>query len=150
MLISDIIANMIEDLLEEQGGTLEIGRNELASKVACVPSQINYVITSRFTPEKGYVIESRRGGGGYLRIIKKNVADDAHLMHVFASVGRSIDEGSARAICRSLYENGLLDESGFKLSAAALSAGALAYVPAQYKNIVRADIFRQILMSLMK
>lgn len=71
MLISDIIANMIEDLLEEQGGTLEIGRNELASKVGCVPSQINYVITSRFTPEKGYVIESRRGAAAICASSKK-------------------------------------------------------------------------------
>ncbi|MCI8331847.1 MAG: CtsR family transcriptional regulator [Clostridiales bacterium] len=150
MLISDVIAQMIEELLEAQGGTLEIGRNELASRVGCVPSQINYVITSRFTPEKGYVIESRRGGGGYLRIIKKDVTDDKHLMHVFASIGQSIDEGSARAILGSLHENGILHDREYAMAVSALSSAALVNVPVSYKNMIRADIFRQILMSLMK
>ena len=73
MLISDVIAKMIEDMLNENGGSLDIRRNELAGQVGCAPSQINYVITSRFTPERGYVIESRRGGGGYVRITKKMI-----------------------------------------------------------------------------
>ncbi|MCI8590689.1 MAG: CtsR family transcriptional regulator [Clostridiales bacterium] len=150
MLISDVIAQMIEELLEAQGGTLEIGRNELASRVGCVPSQINYVITSRFTPEKGYVIESRRGGGGYLRIIKKKVEDDKHLMHVFASIGQAMDEGSARAILGSLHDNEMVSDREYAMAVSALSSAALVNVPTAYKNIIRADIFRQILMSLMK
>ena len=68
MRISDSVANYILQLLQETNGTAEIQRNELASYLGCVPSQINYVITSRFTPEQGYLVESRRGGGGYTRI----------------------------------------------------------------------------------
>ncbi len=150
MLISDAVAQLIEQLLEAGGGTLEIGRNELASRVGCVPSQINYVITSRFTPEKGYVIESRRGGGGYLRITKKSVTDDVYLMHMFASVGETLDEGSARALCATLEERGLMSEGVRRAAEAALSGAALVHIPPEYKNAVRADIFRQILLSLMK
>lgn len=61
MLISDSIAKLIEEMLKDGGGQLEIRRNDLAGRVGCAPSQINYVITSRFTPERGYLIESRQG-----------------------------------------------------------------------------------------
>ena len=150
MLISDVIATMIEEMLEESGGTLEIGRNELASRVGCVPSQINYVITSRFTPEKGYVTESRRGGGGYLRITKKQVSRDEYLMHMFASCGQSIDEGSVRALIGALFDNGIMDEQSARTAIAATGSAALAQVPTGYKNTIRADIFRHVLLSLMK
>jgi transcriptional regulator CtsR len=73
MLISDTIAAFIDEMLNDCGGTLEIKRNDLAKRLGCVPSQINYVVASRFTPEKGYVIESRRGGGGYIRIVWKDL-----------------------------------------------------------------------------
>ena len=70
MMLSQRIARLLEEMLEEANGELSIGRNDLAEKMGCVPSQINYVITSRFTPERGYVVESRRGGGGFIRIKK--------------------------------------------------------------------------------
>ena len=68
--MSDIVAQYILHVLEESDGNAEIQRNELAGELGCVPSQINYVITSRFTPEQGYLVESRRGGGGYIRITR--------------------------------------------------------------------------------
>lgn len=150
MLISDAVAKLIEELITQGGGTLEIGRNELASRAGCVPSQINYVITSRFTPERGYVIESRRGGGGYLRIIKKDVARDEYLMHLFASIGETIDESGARAILSGMADNGIITKKECDIAVSALSASALAHVPPEYKKLIRADIFRQIVMSLMK
>ena len=64
MRMSDLVAQYILNMLEAQDGSAEIRRNELAGSLGCVPSQINYVITSRFTPEQGYIVESRRGGGG--------------------------------------------------------------------------------------
>lgn len=66
MRISDSVANYILQMLNDENGIAEIQRNELANTLGCVPSQINYVITSRFTPEQGYIVESRRGGGGYV------------------------------------------------------------------------------------
>ena len=69
MRISDEITAYILHMLENaDDGEAELRRNELAEELGCVPSQINYVLTSRFTPEQGYVVESRRGGGGYIRI----------------------------------------------------------------------------------
>ncbi len=150
MLISDSIASLIEQLLAEGDGTAEIGRNELAARVGCVPSQINYVITSRFTPERGYVIESRRGGGGYLRIIKKDVSADVYLMHMFATIGESIDEASAKRLVGALAERGIIDGRTQRLACAALSGAALTGCKNSEKDYVRADIFRQMLLSLMK
>ena len=72
-MLTDSIAKMIEEMLNEANGTLELQRNELAGRLGCVPSQISYVIASRFTPERGYVIESRRGGGGCIRIVRKQI-----------------------------------------------------------------------------
>ena len=70
MRISDLVANHILRLLEQDGGCAEIQRNELAGNLGCVPSQINYVLASRFTPEQGFLVESKRGGGGYIRITR--------------------------------------------------------------------------------
>ena len=69
--ISDIIEGYLKAIIEEeQCGTIEIKRNEVAEKFQCVPSQINYVINTRFTAERGYAVESKRGGGGYIRIFR--------------------------------------------------------------------------------
>ncbi len=150
MLISDTIARLIEEMLSEQGGTLDIRRNDLAGRIGCAPSQINYVITSRFTPERGYIIESRRGGGGYIRIVKKQLARDEYLMHCFFSVGDELDEGSALAILQNLLDNGAADPLQVRLSSAAIGQAALARIPAGEKKAVRADIFRQLLLAMMK
>ncbi len=150
MLISDIIAKMIEEMLNENGGSLDIRRNELAGQVGCAPSQINYVITSRFTPERGYIIESRRGGGGYVRIVRKDMARDNYLMHCVFALGDSIDERSAAAFLTSLYDRGFIDENVRAAMCAASSSAALAKVPTSYKNSIRADIIRQFVLSLMK
>ncbi len=149
MLISDSIAKMIEEMLELGGGKTELRRNDLASKLGCVPSQINYVITSRFTPERGYIIESRRGGGGYIRIMRVQMTADEYLMHAFHAIGKSIDERSAEAFIANLRERGLMGEREMRIAKSALSSGALDRVPAEDKNFVRADIMRHIIMTLM-
>lgn len=82
MRISDSVANYILQLLDQAGGIAEIQRNELAGFLGCVPSQINYVLTSRFTPEQGYLVESRRGGGGYIRITRLKLSKADMIMHI--------------------------------------------------------------------
>ncbi len=96
MRISDSVANYILELLNQAGGIAEIQRNELASFLGCVPSQINYVLTSRFTPEQGYIVESRRGGGGYIRITRLKLSKADMIMHIINGVGDSLDGASAR------------------------------------------------------
>ena len=65
---SDLIARFIMEALDNEEGIAELQRSMIANRFGCVPSQINYVISTRFSPEHGYVVESRRGGGGYIRI----------------------------------------------------------------------------------
>ena len=150
MLISDAIAKMIEEMLNENGGSLDIKRNELAGRVGCAPSQINYVITSRFTPERGYIIESRRGGGGYVRIIKKEMDRDNYLMHCVFALGDAIDAQSAAAFFTRLEDRGFIDDNVKNAMNAAVSNGALSKVAPAYRNSLRADIIRQFILSLMK
>ena len=149
MLISDYIAQIIEEMLEDGGGKTEVRRNDLASKLGCVPSQINYVITSRYTPEKVYIIESRRGGGGYIRIVRAQMTKHEYLMHVFHSIGEELDERSAAAFAENLRDRGFLTERELLLVKSTLSPAALEHIPAENKNYVRADIMRHIIMTIM-
>ncbi len=148
-MLTDYIAQMIEEMLNQSGGTLELQRNEMASRLGCVPSQISYVISSRFTPERGYVIESRRGGGGCIRIVRKQLGRDEYLMHFFCAIGNSIDENEALAYLKNLLGNGFINESEYQIAYAAISGAALSSIPHTYRNVVRADIFKQMILSLM-
>lgn len=150
MLVSDSVAKLIEQLLSEGGGKIEVRRSDLADRIGCAPSQINYVITSRFTPERGYLIESKRGGGGYIRIVKKQLSKDQYLMHCFCAIGDEIDEGGALAILKNFVDNGFISPQQASTGAAAISARALAGVEPEKKKIIRADIFRQLILSFMK
>ncbi len=149
MLISDYIAQIIEEMLEDGGGRTEVRRNDLASRLGCVPSQINYVITSRFTPEKGYLIESRRGGGGYIRIVRAQMTKNEYLMHAFHAIGDELDERTAAAFTVNLFERSVINEREALLIKSAVSQAALERVDPKNKNHVRADIMRHIIMTLM-
>ncbi len=148
-MLADYIAQMIEEMLNASGGTLELQRNEMASRLGCVPSQISYVISSRFTPERGYVIESRRGGGGCIRIIRKEMSRDEYLMHFFCAIGERIDEGDAIAYLKNLFGNACITEREFRIAYASVSQAALGSVPPSARAIVRAQILKQIILSLM-
>ena len=149
MILSDHIARLIEEMLEEGGGSTEVRRNDLAAKIGCVPSQINYVITSRFTPERGYVTESRRGGGGYIRIVRIKMTKNEYLMHFFQAIGQTLDEAEAKAYLKNLIEHGIMTEREARIAAQAMSQSALDKCPAEKRARVRADILRHILMLLM-
>lgn len=142
MRLSDTITLLIEQMLRDSGGSVELQRNDLAGKLGCVPSQINYVITSRFTPERGYIIESRRGGGGYIRIIKKQMTQSEYLMHVFHGVGREIDASAAAAFAQSLRDNGCITDRELRIIGIASS-----YIQSDSD---RADMLRQFILSVMK
>ena len=148
-MLADHIAQMIEEMLNEANGTLELQRNEMANRLGCVPSQISYVISSRFTPERGYMIESRRGGGGCIRIVRKQMSRNEYMMHFFCAIGDRIDEGETVAYLKNLFGNGLISEREFRIAVAATSGAALASIPPEQRNGVRAQIFKQIMLSLM-
>ena len=151
MRLSDMIAEVIQRMLSEaDDGMAEIQRNELASRLGCVPSQINYVITSRFTPEQGYIVESRRGGGGYIRITRVKFNQGQLLMHIINSIGSRLDSESARIFIGNLNENGIVGDETACLMRAALSDMAYREIPQEYRDTLRAAIFKQMLAALMK
>lgn len=149
-MLTDTIAKLIEEMLNEADGSLELQRNELANRLGCVPSQISYVITSRFTPERGYLIESHRGGGGCIRIVRKQLHADEYLMHFFCAIGESLDEKEAAAYLSNLYGNDLITEREYGMILAAVSSSALSDVPSPLKDRVRAQIFRHIILSILR
>lgn len=147
MRISDSVANYILELLNQAGGIAEIQRNELASFLGCVPSQINYVLTSRFTPEQGFLVESRRGGGGYIRITRLKLSKADMIMHIINGIGDSLDAASARAMLENMVQSTVLDRGSAELIAAALSEKALSAVPKEVRDTVRAMICKNMLLA---
>ena len=148
MGISDIIAGFIQEALEQSGGELELQRSDLAARFNCVPSQINYVMSTRFSPEHGYIVESRRGGGGYIRITRVQVDRQTLLMHLINSIGDALDVHSARAIAQNLVDSEAISLEVGRALAAAVSDKALRCVPQEQRNALRADIFKQVLIQM--
>lgn len=148
MRMSDLVAQYILEILEQQNGSAEIQRNELAGNLGCVPSQINYVITSRFTPEQGYIVESRRGGGGYIRISRVNMDKGTAVMHIINSVGNNLDKATAEAMLNNMLGRGLIDVLPAKLMATVLSDRTLKNVEQDRRDIIRADLFKNMLLTI--
>lgn len=147
MGISDLIASFLQDSLEmAEDGVLEVQRNDLAERFHCVPSQINYVMSTRFSPERGYIVESRRGGNGYIRITRVQVDRQTLLMHVINSLGDQVDLPSARAILSNLVHTGALDAEVGQMILTAVGDKALMQVPRILRDGVRADILKQVLI----
>lgn len=146
MKMSDIIADMIMDMFDDQTSTVQIQRNDLANKIGCVPSQINYVITSRFTPEAGYRIESRRGGGGYILITRAPSSENA-LLAFINSIGDYIDERSARAnLINCNYQN-LIDDKSTKMMVSAILDSNYRGIDRESSNKIRAKQLKQMLLA---
>ena len=148
MGMSDLIAGFIQSALDDANGVLELQRSDLAQQFGCVPSQINYVMSTRFSPERGYIVESRRGGGGYIRITRVRVARQTLLMHVINSIGDTLDLASARAIIQNLTESEAIDRAAGKALLSAVSDSALRTVPKEHRGPLRANICKQVLIHL--
>ena len=148
MRMSDIVARHMLEMLDECDGNAEIQRNELASVLGCVPSQINYVITSRFTPEQGYIVESRRGGGGYIRITRINTSKSTAIMHIVNSIGKRLDKVSAEIMINNMLQRSIINEDIARLMASAMSERSYLDVPQQYRDFLRASIFKNMLLTL--
>lgn len=147
MNLSNEIASFLLQMLDETGRA-EIQRNELAQQLGCVPSQINYVISSRFTPERGYTVESRRGGGGYIKITRINyTAKEQMLMHIINSVGDSIGEQSARAIVINLNHADVLSSEPAKIILAAINENCYRAAEPELRPKLRAAVLKQMLLS---
>jgi len=145
--ISNLIAEFIAETLKESGGLAELQRVEIANRFGCVPSQINYVIATRFSPEHGYIVESRRGGGGYIRI-RRVAADPKQLvMHTVNAIGEDLDVRTAEAFLQNLLDTGTLSAELVRIMAASLGERALRPAPQAMRNTLRASILKQLLLA---
>ena len=147
MKISDLITNEILRMINEsQDNIAEIQRNDFANDIGCVPSQINYVLSSRFTPEHGYIIESRRGGGGYIRIRRVVMRKSSAIMHIINSIGDRIDTMSTRIVIENCLQSELIDKNTAELMCAALSNNVMRTVPVLLQDNLRAALLKEMLL----
>ena len=149
MNLSNAIAQMIYDMLEDKS-EIEIQRNILAQDLGCVPSQINYVLSSRFTPERGYIVESRRGGGGCIRISRISYDKNSLIMDVVSSVGSGVSEATVKNHIVNLIYHELIDEIQARRILSATNDINFRNLPYNIRDVIRASIFKQMLLSLIK
>jgi transcriptional regulator CtsR len=147
--LSDNIERFIKELMEEDA-QIDLRRNELAQHFGCAPSQINYVLATRFSVDHGYIIESRRGGGGFVRIVRMKARADQSLLNLLLErVGNSIPEESALAIIEQLFERGLVTRNESMLMRAAVERNALV-LPISAKDVLRAAVLRNMLVRVFR
>lgn len=146
MRISDVIENFIKNMLEDDNSVI-LQRNDLAEQFNCVPSQINYVIQTRFTPIQGYYVESQRGGGGYIKIQRVNITKSNYLMHIITSIGDEITAKEIDIFVNNFLDNNIINEKELKLIKSATNDKVLALKP-ELKDKIRARIFKNMLITL--
>ncbi|MFC0212856.1 CtsR family transcriptional regulator [Paenibacillus chartarius] len=148
--VSEVIEQYLKQALHQSpNGMVEIQRNELADKFQCVPSQINYVISTRFTLEKGYIVESKRGGGGYIRIQKVQLHSHGSILdYIFQTIGEQIDQASSEGIVYQLEEARLISSREANLIRAAISRDVLV-LKLPVRDEIRAAILKAMLVALL-
>ena len=147
--LSDTIERFIKELLEGDA-QVELRRNELAQHFGCAPSQINYVLATRFSMDHGYITESRRGGGGYIRIVRmRERSPETLLSAIIERIGNSITEESAAALIVNLMERNIITRKEALLMRAAVGRNALA-LPVSAKDILRASVLSSMVIQAFK
>ena len=146
MRMSDLIEEFIKDLFDDSE-LIEIQRNDLAEQFHCVPSQINYVIQTRFKPSQGYYVESKRGGGGSIKIKKINTTKSDYIMHIINNIGNSISSNEIDILISDFLSYGLVEPKEAKLLKVATSDNVLQ-LGKEIKDEVRARILKNMLLNL--
>ncbi|EAG8276406.1 CtsR family transcriptional regulator [Listeria monocytogenes] len=146
--ISDVIEAYLKQVLESSEA-VEIKRSEIADKFECVPSQINYVINTRFTMERGYIVESKRGGGGYIRIIKVKMNDKLQLLEAIISMvhDKKVSQSFSEDVILRLLEEEVIMKKEARLMVAALDREVLI-LPLPDRDILRSRILEAMLVAL--
>ncbi|MGE5627750.1 MAG: CtsR family transcriptional regulator [Solirubrobacterales bacterium] len=147
--LSDIIEDFIKDMLQKnQQSQLEIKRNELAIFFGCAPSQINYVLTTRFTVDKGYYIESKRGGGGHILIRRVDINQNKPLAEIINDkIGSSITSDGAYGLLNGLFELNIISERELQIIKIAINDRFLSN--GKNRNELRAEILKAVLMVIL-
>ena len=150
MRMSDVIEEFIKDLFDEdESNFVEIQRNELAQHFNCVPSQINYVISTRFKPSQGYYVESKRGGGGNIKIKKISNTKSDYIMHIINNIGKTITVNDIDILLSDFLTYGVITEQEAKLLKVATSDNVLNVEPIN-RDKLRANIFKNMLINLVE
>ena len=146
MRISDIIEEFIKDMFDDNE-FIEIQRNDLAQQFNCVPSQINYVISTRFKPSQGYYVESKRGGGGCIKIQRINLEKEEYLMHIINNIQNEITQSEVDILISDFLSYDLISQKEAKLLKVATSDNVLT-LSTDIKDKIRAKIFKNMLLNL--
>ena len=147
--ISDIIEQFILEQIDEFG-EISLSRNELANFFNCAPSQINYVLSTRFTNPKGYITESRRGGGGYIKLIKVDMDKDDYLSKLIVdTIQDEISYNDATQLIDGMLNRQLLSEREFDIISSAISNKSLSN-PLKMEDKIRANILKNILVNILR
>ena len=147
----DVIELMIKQILDENNGSATISRSDLAERANCVPSQITYVLSTRFSSGNGYIVESRRGGGGQITISRANhlVTKNDFIRAVIDSVDNDLTQQQAKILLQSMVSRGAITTHEATIIMAAISDRALARVDSDIRSVVRVDIFKNSLVGIM-
>lgn len=146
---SDIIEQYLKQILRQSpSGMIELQRSELAELFQCVPSQINYVISTRFSLDHGYVVESKRGGGGYIRIRQVELDSQQPLIHMLKGIGGQLSQREAEAILARLERDGILTIREAVMLRAAVSRDVLN-LELPMRDELRARLLSQMLLNLL-
>jgi transcriptional regulator CtsR len=147
--ISDHIEELLKEMMANNNGLVEISRNSFAGRVNCVPSQITYVLSTRFTNDQGYLVESRRGGGGWIRIRRVEMATPTHyLMHTLNTIGDRLSQHQATVLIRNFVDYDIIHDRESRLLMAATADRSLSEIPVELKDRTRMIIFKNMLTSL--
>ena len=147
MNLSDMIEEYIINAISDSD-QVELKRSEIAHEFNCVPSQINYVISTRFIPELGFYVESKRGGNGYIKISKINLSKSKFVKDIIYKTGGKMSQSVMDIYLRELLRYNIIDDKNASIISAALSEKSLNQVPKLSRDNVRADMFKNILVNL--
>ncbi len=147
MRISDSIEKFILELLKDEESWLELNRKEIADIFHCVPSNINYVMETRFSTSRGFIVESRRGGGGYIRIKRIDTAED--ISHILDNIGEYINSAGAVSVVKYLAETEKISEREMNIMLAAVSDKAITAQQPE-RDYLRASILKNIITACHK
>ena len=145
--MSDLLESYLKNVLLSNE-TVEIRRSEIADQFNCVPSQINYVINTRFTIQQGYVVESKRGGGGYIRIMKVNLVDEMDVLNTLGDlIPPQLSVREANHLLQNLYENELISKREAQMMALMMEKDTF---PVSVKNgdEIRSNMMKKLIDNL--
>ena len=148
MKLSDLIEEYIRETISSND-TVELRRSELADRFNCVPSQINYVIQTRFVPELGFYVESRRGGGGYIKITKINLDKSDYISNIMGKIGSNLSQSVIDVYLNDFLMYNILDKKTANLISVAVSDKSLGKINRMDRDYIRADIFKNLIINLL-